>query len=80
MTGFHVFSIVKQFFDFFSYFFFFYSNFASFLSIYAFFRKINHFFLLFIKRFCYKIRYILVTNQEKGRFVEPPFIISMQCF
>ncbi|WP_430394060.1 hypothetical protein [Enterococcus faecalis] len=43
MTGFHVFSIVKQFFDFFSYFFFFYSNFASFLSIYAFFRKINHF-------------------------------------
>ncbi|WP_061100690.1 hypothetical protein [Enterococcus faecalis] len=43
MTGFHAFSIVKQFFDFFSYFFFFYSNFASFLSIYAFFRKINHF-------------------------------------
>ncbi|EGO9140384.1 hypothetical protein FKY78_00465 [Enterococcus faecalis] len=38
-----MFSIVKQFFDFFSYFFFFYSNFASFLSIYAFFRKINHF-------------------------------------
>ena len=37
-----------------------------------FFRKINQFFLLFIKRFVTKFVY-LVMNQEKGRFVEPPF-------